>query len=132
LAERVPARLTPAEGRRFGLTVGGAFLVLAALARWRGHSTSPAITGSLGALLLLAGILLPGRLGPVYRAWMAFAHALSKVTTPVFMSLAYALVFTPAGILMRAFGHRPLSPDRARGSFWVSRTETRAQMERQF
>jgi hypothetical protein len=132
LAERVPARLTPAEGRRFGLAVGGAFLALAALSWWRGHPRTLAVAGSLGALLVLAGLLLPGRLGPVYRAWMGLAHALSKVTTPVFMSLAYALVFTPAGLLMRAFGHRPLSPDRARESFWVSRSEARTQMERQF
>ena len=34
---RVPARLTPAEGRKFGLTVGAAFLVLAAIPWWRGH-----------------------------------------------------------------------------------------------
>ena len=83
--------------------------------------------------MVVSGLALPGRLGPVYRAWMGLAHALSKVTTPVFMSLAYFVVFTPAGLIMRVFGHRPLAPNRAQGSFWVSRrTEPRSSMERQF
>ena len=59
MAAGVPARLTPAQGRRFGLTVGGAFLLLAAIAWWRGL---PAITTILGVAMGLAigiGVSLP-------------------------------------------------------------------------
>lgn len=133
MAERVSARLTSAEGRQFGLTVGATFLVLAALAFWRGHPRTFGITGGVGAVLVLAGLVLPGQLGPVHRVWMGLAHTLSKVTTPVFMSLAYIIVFTPAGVILRAFRHRPLTPSRAQRSFWVTRgSETRSNMERQF
>ena len=89
MATRVPARLTTAQGRRFGLTVGGAFLVFAAIAYWRGHSTSTAVLGGLGATLALAGLIIPAHLGPVERAWMRLAHLISKVTTPIVMGVMY-------------------------------------------
>ena len=57
MAERVPARLTAAQGRRFGLTVGLAFLVLAGIAWWRGHPTSVLVLGSLGTLLVLVSVV---------------------------------------------------------------------------
>lgn len=121
LATGVPARLTPAEGRKFGLLVGGAFLVLAAVF-WRGsHATLAWTAGALGAGLVLGGALVPGRLGPVYRGWMALALAISKVTTPVFMGIIFFLVITPAGLLARVVGHRPLTRGRDPGTYWHSR-----------
>jgi hypothetical protein len=133
LATRVPARLSPAEGRRFGLAVGGAFLALAALAWWRGRQDTCLITGTLGVLLALAGLAVPTRLGPVERGWTALARLLSKVTTPVFMSVMYFVVFAPAGLLLRACGHRTIVPNRAQATFWVSRgAKTRSDMHRQF
>src|SRR5207249_5300275 len=52
LETRVPARLSAAEGRRFGLSVGGMFLVLGAVLWWRGHATAP-VPAALGALLVV-------------------------------------------------------------------------------
>lgn len=119
LAEGIPARLTPGEGRRFGLTVGLAFLVLATISLWRGHTVAPYVLGTAGALLVVAGLLVPARLGPVHGAWMGFALLLSKVTTPVFMALMYFVVFTPTGLLMRLFGKNPLRSQEREGSFWM-------------
>ena len=108
-------------------------MALAALAWWRRREEAFIITGTLGALLALGGLVSPVRLGPVYRTWMAMAHALSMVTTPVFMTVMYFAVFAPAGLLMRAFGHRAIAPDRDQASFWVSRgAKTRSDMRRQF
>jgi Saxitoxin biosynthesis operon protein SxtJ len=134
LATGVPARLTPAEGRKFGLLVGAAFLLLAAVF-WRGsHSTAAWISAVLGGGLVLGGALAPGRLGPVYRAWMALALAISKVTTPVFMGIIFFLVITPAGVLSRLVGHRPLIRRRDAGTFWESRPPAarRGDMNHQF
>ena len=135
MAAGVPAGLTASEGRRFGLTVGAAFLVLAALSWWRGHLVPPAVLGGLGGLLVLAGLVGPTRLGPVQRAWMGLAHAISKVTTPVFMGLVYFLVITPTGLVMRALGRNPLEHPRVGSGFWVARPEGERRsrsMERQF
>jgi len=132
LAHSVPARLTAAEGRKFGLTVGVAFLALAALVAWRGHPIGATTLGLLGALLCAAALTVPRRLGPVQRAWMALAFAISKVTTPIFMGVVYFLVLTPTGILRRTLGRDPIR-SRARGSLWISRSsEPRGDLTRQF
>jgi hypothetical protein len=134
LAERIPARLSAAQGRRFGLTVGGAFLVLAAIFWWRDKDRLLIGTASIGSLLVLAALLIPTRLGPVERAWMRLAHLISKVTTPIFMGVLYLLVFTPVGLLMRGVGKRPLTRSDNNGGFWVARGENsrRSNLQRQF
>ena len=101
---RIPARLTAHEGRRFAFPVGIAFLLLAAIAWWRSHTLPSQVLGGLGGLLIVAGALVPSHLGPVYRAWMGLAHAISKVTTPIFMGIVYYLVVTPIGLLRRIIG----------------------------
>jgi hypothetical protein len=130
----VPARLTPAEGRKFGLLVGGAFLLLGVLLWRRTHLTAAYVAATLAVALIVGGLAVPAQLGPVYRAWMALAKAISKVTTPVFMSVIFFLVLTPAGILVRLFGHRPLTRSRGGPSYWQSRApgSRRGDLDHQF
>ena len=133
-----PQRYGSAEGRRFGLTVGTAFGVLAGLVYWRGRPTISLALGGFAAALLLGGILIPARLGPVERGWMAFARALSRVTTPVFMGIVYFVVLTPTGLVRRAFGRNSLARNAGAPSYWVTRDPPadpavrRRRMERQF
>ena len=117
----VPARLTPAEGRKFGLLVGGVFLLLGVLLWRRTHVTAGWVAGGLGIALLLGGLAVPAQLGPVYRAWMGLAKVISKVTTPIVMSVIFFLVLTPAGFLVRLFGHRPLARAGESPTYWQSR-----------
>ena len=129
----IPARLSPKEGRKFGVLVGGVFLVIGGISRWRGHETVPFVLWALGGTLVLGGLLIPGHLGPVYRAWMGLAHLLSKITTPILMGVIYYLVLTPVGAVRRMFGHNSLV--RPRGdSFWIDRPEgkRRGDLKRQF
>ena len=131
---RVPARLTAAEGRKFGLTVGIAFLVLASLVYfWRHKETAGAVLGGLGALLVVAALVLPSHLGPVKRAWMGLAHLISRVTTPVFMGIVFFVVMTPIGLVMRLVGRRPLVHSEQSGGFWAAPASGgRSDIERQF
>jgi len=133
LAARVPARLTREEGRSFGTVVGGAFIALAAILYWRDRQALSVTLAGLGSALVLAGLLVPTFLGPVRDAWMKLAHAISKVTTPIFMGVVFFVVITPAGLLARAFGHRSLVR-KAGTSAWVDRppTDRRSNLERQF
>lgn len=134
MASAIPARLSTAEGRKFGLTVGAAFLALAALLWWREKPAAPAF-GAVGVLLALAGAVIPTLLGPLQRAWMGLAHLISKVTTPIFMGVVYFVVLTPIGLLRRALGHNSLITRELRGSYWVARGNegpSRSDMERQF
>jgi hypothetical protein len=132
LENRVPARLTPKEGRKFGLTVGGAFAVLAVISWWRGHHIPVYIFGGLAASLIVAALIIPGQLGPVNRAWMGLAEAISKVTTPIFMGIVYFVIITPVGLLMRLFGRNPISHRAINQSYWSDRSEARGGMTNQF
>ncbi len=135
MAARVPARLSAAEGRRFGLTVGIAFAVLGGVAWWRGRVLVTGVALGIGLFLLIAALVVPARLGPVHRAWMGLAAAMSKITTPVFMGIVYFAVLTPTGLLRRLAGKNSLLRPRTAKSFWVSRAaddQRRTGMERQF
>lgn len=116
------ASRTRSELRRFGLTVGGVFLVLAAVSAWRGHVLPPRILGALGVLLVVPGLLFPAALGPVERGWMAFASALGWFNTRLILGLVYYVVFTPAGLIRRLAGD-PLDRRLRTGvpSHWIPR-----------
>lgn len=130
----ISARLSPEEGRKFAFPVGTAFLVLAGIVWWREHHTLATVFAALGAPLLLAGLVIPDKLGPVYRGWMKFAHLLSKVTTPIFMAITYYLVMAPIGLFMRLVGYNAVRRKETDGSFWVSRPEAKrkSDLTRQF
>ena len=123
MAAGIPARLTAAQGRRFGLTVGGAFLVFAGIAYWRGHPTTTNLLGAIGGVLSVAGLVIPTFLGPVERAWMQLAHLISKVTTPIVMGVMYLVVLTPVGLLRRTIGGNPMVHELHDTSYWRSRPE---------
>ena len=138
MADAVSARLTAHASRRelrsFALSVGGAFLALAALLSWRGRPNAALVLVVAGAILVAVGVAAPTRLGPVYRAWMTLALAMSRVTTPILMGLVYFGVLTPTGLVMRLFGRRPLPGARPAATVWVDRPAgaRRSDLRRQF
>jgi hypothetical protein len=135
LEKGIPARLSKTEGRKFGVLVGGAFLLITGFLWWRGKHGLVPYVGTLGGALVVAGLLVPTWLGPVYRAWMGLALLLSKVTTPIFMGVIYFLVFTPVAIGMRLIGRRAMVHKEKDGSYWIEREPGKpepAQMKRQF
>lgn len=121
------------EGRKFGLLVGGAFLLVGIVLWWRGHSTAAWVALLLATGLIVAGLAMPTRLGPIYRGWMGLAVAISKVTTPILMGAIYFLVLTPTGVIARLLGHRPLSRPQG-ATYWQSRPSgaRRGEMDHQF
>jgi hypothetical protein len=142
LGTRIPAGLTPEEtkagaardGRKFGLVVGAAFIALAAFAYWRASHRTAAAFGVIGGALVLAALSIPDKLGPVERAWMALAQALSKITTPIFMAVLYFVVLTPFALSRRLLGKNALVRPAVGGSYWMPRAPgaRRGDLERQF
>ena len=124
---------TRSELRKFGLTVGPAFAVLAAVFWWRGHLTPATVLGILGGSLVAGGALTPRLLGPVERFWMGLAGVLSKITTPIFMGVVYFVVLMPVGLIRRTVGNHPLRHAARDGSYWANRGEEPASdIRRQF
>jgi hypothetical protein len=137
MAEGISAGLSAspaAQGRKFGFTVGTAFLVLAGIALWRDKTTAATVFGTLAGLLLLGALAMPAQLVPVERAWMKMALAISKVTTPIFMGVVWFLVLTPTAIIRRMLGKNQIARNAAAATYWVERPagQRRGNLERQF
>jgi hypothetical protein len=126
-----------AKGRLFALTLAGAFAVLGAIAYLRHRQATLEVLGSLAIIMAVAALIVPSKLEPVERAWMALAHALSRVTTPIFMAIVYFVVLTPIALIRRLGGGNPLVHKLNDDSYWVPRVKMdpdamRRRMERQF
>jgi hypothetical protein len=129
----IRTRLTPQEGRRFAFTVGIAFLVVGAFSAWRGHDLAPRILWTLGGILLVSGLVIPGRLGPVYRAWMRLGFAIGKVMSPIVVGAMYFVVVTPVGVVLRVLGRNPLRHPERDGGFWMpASSDGRSDLDTQF
>ena len=91
----------------------------------------------LALLLVVLAVTRPAMLGPIARRWLALAHLISRVVTPLMLALVYFLIVTPMGLLRRTLGKSPFARDPRAGSYWVPSTprtasDRRARMQRQF
>ena len=131
------ATYTAKRGRKFALTLAIAFGVLAGLSYWRGRQLPPLILGALAVIGLFGALAIPSKLEPVEKSWMQLAHAISKITTPIFMGIVYFVILTPIGIIRRLAGGNPLVHPSSDDSYWIARKALdsdarRSRMERQF
>ncbi len=90
------------EQRKFGLVMAGAFCVLGLL-RWAIHhfSAFPVYFFVVAAVFAVLGLVAPRVLQPVFVVWMKLAEALNWLMTRVFLTVAWYLIITPTGIIMR-------------------------------
>lgn len=110
---------TDADLRKFGLVMAAPLTVLAAVTWWRQTGAWSYLAGAAAAFLLL-GLAVPRSLRLVEALWMKFAEVMGTVMTYVVLVLAFFLVFTPMGLVMRILGKRQLTlePDRKVASYW--------------
>ena len=94
--------------RSFGLGVGGVCTGLAALFWWRGYPTVGPVLLVTGTLLVGFGLVAPSALRVPNRVWWRVAQVIGWVNTRILLTVFFALVLTPVGIVMRAFGRNPL------------------------
>jgi predicted membrane-bound dolichyl-phosphate-mannose-protein mannosyltransferase len=124
-----------AEDRRFVFTVAAAFVALTGILMWRGKPVTAMVPAALAAMLMLVSVLFPASIPRIHRAWMAGAHAISRITTPIILGMVYYLVLTPTGLIRRALGKSSLRPRLSNDSYWVARevkARPPADMRRQF
>jgi hypothetical protein len=111
------------QGERFGLGVGLALAVMAAVALYRGLEARTEVLALISAALLGLALVLPDLLYPP--AWLV--ETAFKLTTKallfVLLILTFYLVFTPLGILLRIIAPDPMKrkwePDAA--TYWSER-----------
>jgi len=105
--------------RKFGITMGIVFLVIASFIFIKRHQIVVSISViSLGFFIL--ALLIPARLKPIYCLWMRFAAVLSWINTRLILVILFYFVFTPMGLAMRVFGMDALDRkiDRSKDSYW--------------
>lgn len=109
--------------RSFGLMVGGIFLLIGLWPIiWRGGTPRIWAVG-IGATLMVLGLIVPGSLEYVYRAWMAVGHALGWINTRIILGIFFYGILTPIGLMMRLLGKDliPLKPVPDAGTYRVKR-----------
>lgn len=107
-------KTTMPSDRSFGWTFTGIFFLAAILYPW---------VLALAALTALVTLTRAQWLGPLKRSWMKFGELLHRVMSPLILGLIYFCVFTPMGLVMRAFGRDALKMrfERAAPTYWVKR-----------
>jgi hypothetical protein len=108
-------RQTP---RSFGLSVGGFLCIVGAVLAWRGRVSRAEWTAGIGALLVVFGWLRPLALKPLSDVWWKFAGALGWFNARLLLTIAFAVVLTPLGLLWRALGNDPLARRKADWQGW--------------
>jgi len=121
--------IEPGETRKFGLAVLIFSAAFCGLGIWTGRVLPAVLFGPL-ALLGAVFAVYPKPMQPVHAKWLE--DVAGRCVTVCLLVLAYYLVITPAGLLKRVFGGRPLplAPDRDADTYWVTRTEPAQPVER--
>jgi len=111
--------------RKFGLMVGGIFLLLGFWIYYSSQSFVGIIFLFIGILLFVFGLLFTNSLSGVFKVWMGFAFALGWVMSRVLLSLLYFFVITPIGFIAKMVGKKFLDIDykAKKESYWIIRSD---------
>ena len=114
----------PKEIRKFGVIGCVFFGILFAAAAWQVKTTLAFFFGLLTALSF-SFALMPVQLKPAYAAWLKIAHFIGSKVTILILTMMFYFVITPAALLKRIFGGRPLpvKPDPNATTYWAKRRE---------
>ena len=110
----------PPSDRSVGLVFTGVALVVALL--WRNNLTVVLAALVCAGVLAALSFAAPALLRPLNLVWFKFGLLLHRIVNPVVMFALFAVVFVPAGALMRLW-HDPLRRRRTKvASYWIDRT----------
>lgn len=115
-----PGEVKPPSPRATGLVLAGAAVVVALI--WRDTPATLWIGLAVALVLLTAGLYAPRLLQPLNIAWFQIGLLAHRVVNPLVMFILFAIVFVPAGLLLR-IRHDPLRSKRAKdaSTYWISR-----------
>jgi len=94
---------TTRELRRFGLSFGSGLTVIGSLLLWKSKAPGPWIL-SVAAAVILSAVVYPRVLQPLEWLLAKIFVAVTTAVTYIVLTLAFFLVITPIGLLMRLTG----------------------------
>jgi hypothetical protein len=104
--------------RSFGVSVGGALCLLAAVATWRHHSYGAAIAGMVGVPLLALGLTVPRALAWPSALWWRLVHVLGYVNSRILLTVMFSAIIVPLNAFWRLTGKDPLAQRKGSSSGW--------------
>ncbi len=104
--------------RSFGISVGTVLLLIAAALVWRGRILTAEIMAPIGAVLLILGYMQPRLLKWPSAVWWKLAMVLGYVNSRVILTVAFAIILTPLGLIWRLTGRDPLARRRRNWPGW--------------
>jgi hypothetical protein len=104
--------------RSFGVSVGGVLCAIAVVLAWRHRIGRAEVLGAIGVVLLAAGLIAPRVLKWPSAIWWRFSRALGHINARVLLTLFYALILTPVGLVWRLTGKDPLTRKRSTWPGW--------------
>ena len=121
----------PGEIRKFGAIGCLFFGTIFTVALWRDKALVAFFFGLL-TVLSIGFVLIPVQLKPVYAGWLKIGHFIGSKVTILILTIMFYFVITPAALLKRIFGGRPLpvKPDPDADTYWVTRPEPAQPKER--
>jgi hypothetical protein len=115
---------TRSELKYFGLIFAAFFGLIGGVIGWRfdGWAVSR-VLWILGGAVGIVYYALPMSRTPIFRGWVHLTFPLAWFMSHLIMGLAYYLVLTPIGMIMRMLGHDPMSRklDRQATTYWIKR-----------
>ena len=130
----IGGEIKPPSERSTGLLFAAVAMIFAVLER--NNSTVPWIALGMGIWLAAVSLIAPALLKPINILWFQFGRLLHRVVNPIVMFAVFAVVFVPAGAIMRLW-RDPLRLRRTQGTstYWIERREsgdTEGSMTNQF
>ncbi len=127
-------KISSSSNRKFGLTIG-AILCALSLVPLLHHQPVRLWLLGLGAVVFVAGALVPALLAPANQLWFRFGLLLGRITNPVVMGVLFFCVIVPFGWVLRRSGKDllRLKHDAAAASYWIARDPAAASsLQKQF
>lgn len=115
---------TKKQLRDFGLVMTVPLALIGAYLWWKGRGAYPYLLGAAG-FFLVTGLLVPQILRPIEKVWMKLAEIMGAVMSRVILTLAFYLMITPFGFLLKLMGKDllDLQLSEQRESYWVATEE---------
>lgn len=124
---------TKKELRQFGFIMAGMIVLLfVVLFPWiydLEFSYTPVI---ISGAFIVAALLVPGLLSPVYRGWIKLSMVLGFINSKILLFIIFYIIIAPMGLVARIFGFDPMRRKRKAGSHYVLRDSDNNDMEKPF
>jgi len=122
--------------RKFGLTVGGVLLLIAAFLFYFEKPSAIYFT-IIGGFLFISGLVIPQILKPFNKIWMGLAIILGFFMSRIIITVLFYIVITPISIIARLVSKKfiILKYDKSAKTYWEKRTiiqKKQIDYERQF